>query len=94
MLFDVRNTLVVADSNEPKSMTFLASEISDLKVSGGAALLSQSGNFYYSEKLRHRFLHVLRPKKLYLECVTEELQEKGARILNIQSTVGKVGEPP
>ncbi len=55
MLFDVRNILVVADSNEPASMTFLTSEISDLKVSRGAALLSQSGNFNYSEKSRHTF---------------------------------------
>ncbi len=32
-------------------------------------------------------------QKSYWEGVTEELQQKGARILNIQSTVGKVGEP-
>lgn len=33
-------------------------------------------------------------QKSYWEGVAQELQEKGARILNIQSTVGKVGEPP
>ena len=33
-------------------------------------------------------------QKSYWEGVAKELQEKGARILNIQSKVGKVGEPP
>ena len=33
-------------------------------------------------------------QKLYWEGVAKELLEKGARILNIQSRVGKVGEPP
>jgi len=33
-------------------------------------------------------------QKVYWEGVAKELQEKGARILNMQSTVGEVGEPP
>ncbi len=33
-------------------------------------------------------------QKSYWEGVAKELQEKGARILNIQSKVGQVGEPP
>jgi len=33
-------------------------------------------------------------QKSYWEGVAKELQEKGARILNVQSTVGNVGEPP
>jgi len=33
-------------------------------------------------------------QKSYWEGVAKELQEKGARILSIQSKVGKVGEPP
>jgi hypothetical protein len=32
-------------------------------------------------------------QKSYLENVVAELQQKGARILNIQSKVGKVSEP-
>ena len=33
-------------------------------------------------------------QKSHWEDVTEQLQRKGAHILNIQSKVGKVGEPP
>ena len=33
-------------------------------------------------------------QKSHLESVIEELQEKGAHILDIQSKAGKVGEPP
>ena len=33
-------------------------------------------------------------QKSYWESAAKELQEKGARILNVQSRVGKVGEPP
>ena len=33
-------------------------------------------------------------QKSYWESVAKELQEKGARILNIQSRLGEVGEPP
>ena len=33
-------------------------------------------------------------QKSHWESVAKELQESGARILNVQSTVGKVGEPP
>ena len=33
-------------------------------------------------------------QKGYWEGVVQQLQEKGAHIRNIQSTVGKVGEPP
>ena len=33
-------------------------------------------------------------QKSHWEIVAEELQERGARILNVQSKVGKVGEPP
>lgn len=33
-------------------------------------------------------------QKSYWEGVAQELRERGARILNVQSRVGKVGEPP
>ena len=33
-------------------------------------------------------------QKSYWESVAKDLQEKGARILNIQSKVGNIGEPP
>jgi len=33
-------------------------------------------------------------QKTFLENVTNQLQSKGARIINIQSKVGKVEEPP
>ncbi len=35
-----------------------------------------------------------RGQKSHWEDVAKKLQEKGAHILNIQSKVGKVGEPP
>ncbi len=33
-------------------------------------------------------------QKSYWESVAKELQERGARILNVQSRLGDVGEPP
>jgi hypothetical protein len=33
-------------------------------------------------------------QKSYWEGVAKELREKGARILNVQSRLGDVGEPP
>ena len=33
-------------------------------------------------------------QKSYWQGVTKELQERGARILNVQSRVGKIGQPP
>ncbi len=33
-------------------------------------------------------------QKAYWEGAVKDLQEKGARIVNIQSKVGRVGEPP
>ena len=33
-------------------------------------------------------------QKAYWESAVKDLQEKGARVVNIQSKVGRVGEPP
>ncbi len=33
-------------------------------------------------------------QKAYWEGAVKELQENGARIVNLQSKVGKIGEPP
>ena len=33
-------------------------------------------------------------QKSYWEDVIAQLRQRGARIINVQSTVGKVGEPP
>jgi len=33
-------------------------------------------------------------QKAYWESAVKDLQEEGARIVNIQSKVGRVGEPP